>query len=230
MTTPPITSPVLLTVRGTLVPKDLEAARVLHNETAGSAPGIAAARALGDLSHNVYTPSLVSKQSGAKAGELLFLDRWIHPRGIMEFFGNAHVQAQGKNMFSQKDATVWMAAVGSFSYVLPAPKAKTARHVGMIRATIASPEKTLAIFHAADEKALPTARRRGLLSHELFIKVAAPGDTGPLELLGLDVWSDFAGMTEHYGDPNEMSALSGAFAGPPQVSVWDQAEGAWSEW
>lgn len=37
---------VLLTIRGTLVPKTLESACGLHNETAGSAQGIAAARGL----------------------------------------------------------------------------------------------------------------------------------------------------------------------------------------
>ena len=39
----PIDWPVLLTVRGTTVPKTLEEARVLHNQTAGSPQGIAAA-------------------------------------------------------------------------------------------------------------------------------------------------------------------------------------------
>jgi quinol monooxygenase YgiN len=191
---------------------------------------VAAARSFGDLSHNVYVPSQRSKQSSAKAGELLFLDRWDNPQGIMEFFSNPHVQGQAAKMFSARDAAVWMPARGSFSYRLPAPRAKSERYVGIIRGPVKTPEQAIAVFTAADQKAQRTARKRGLLSHELFITLAAPGDSSPLELIGIDVWCDFAGMTEHYGDPQEMAALGGAFAGAPQASVWEQAPGNWSEW
>ncbi len=227
---PTESSLVLLTVRGTLVPRSLEEARQLHNETAGSAPGIAAARALGDLSHNVYAPSLRSKQSTAKEGELLFLDRWDDPQGIMQFFGNAHVQEQGGKMFVQKEPTIWMPARGAFAYALPAPAAKSERCVGMIRGPIASPEKAIEIFAAADKKGQRDARRRGLLSHELFIKLRAPGDDSPLELLGLDLFCDFTGMSEHYADPTHMSPLRAAFSGPAQPTAWEAAPGQWSEW
>src|SRR5882757_6404920 len=91
----PIEWPVLLTVRGKTIPKSLEEMRVLHNQTAGSPPGIAAARSLGDLSHKAFAPCLRSPQSGAEAGELLFLDVWLHPKGIMDFFSNEQVIQQG---------------------------------------------------------------------------------------------------------------------------------------
>jgi hypothetical protein len=220
--------PVALTVRGTLIPKNLEAARVLHNETAGSQPGIAAARALSDLSHKVYAPCLKSKQSQAKAGEILFLDNWGSFKGLMEFFANVHVQEQAGKMFSQRDGSVWMAARGAFSYHLPAPMAKPARYVGIVRGPIAQPEKTIEIFRGVDEKAQRDARRRGLLSHELFVKVAQPGE--PLEILGIDHWCDFDGMSEHYADQTHMSALGGAFSGRPDPTVWEQAPGEWNEW
>jgi hypothetical protein len=45
------------------------------------------------------------------------------------------------------------------------------------------------------------------------IKLSAPGDSSPVELLGLDLWCDFAGMTEHYSDDTHMAVLGGAFAG-----------------
>jgi hypothetical protein len=218
--------PVVLTVRGTLIPTSLDAARALHNETAGSPAGIAAARALGDLSHVVYAPCLRSKQSGAAAGELLFLDTWVEARGIMEFFSNAHVQTQAAQMFSAKDATVWMPARAAYAYRLPAARGQEERFVGMVRAPIASPEETLAIFRAVDEKAVRDARRRGLLSHALYIKLGE----GQPELLGLDVWSDFDGMTEHYADATHMKGLANAFAGKPATSVWERAAGAWNEW
>jgi hypothetical protein len=226
----PFESAVLLTVRGTYIPDSLEAMRVLHNSTAGSEQGMAAARSLGDLSHNVYAPSLSSKHAGAKSGELLFIDWWDSPKGIMDFFSNPQVQQQGGKLFSKRDATLWMPARGSSSYHLYVPKAHPERYVGIVRGTVKSPEHALGVFAAVDTKAQRDARRRGLISHELFIKLNAPGESPPSELLGLDLWSDFAGMTEHYADPTHMLVLGDAFTAQPQASVWEQASGHWSEW
>ena len=222
-------SPVFLTVRGQYLPSTLEGLRVLHNDTAGSQAGIAAARALGDLSHKVYAP-VVMPQSGAKEGEVLFMDWWQDPKGLMDFFANENTQMQGTKLFKGRDATVWMPAKGAFTYNLPAAANRNERYVGLIRGPIESPEKSLNIFRAADVKAQRTARARGLLSHELFIKLNPPGDSSPLELLGVDLWCDAKGMGEHYSDPNEMKALEGAFSGAPTASVWTQAPGNWSEW
>ena len=229
--TEPFQSAVLLTVRGTYIPESLEAMRVLHNQTAGSEQGIAAVRSLGDLTHNVYAPSSATKQSGTKAGELLFVDWWDSPKGIMDFFSNPQVQQQAAKLFSDRDATLWMPASGSSSYRLPAPKAKAERFLGMIRGVIPSPEVAIGVFADVDVRAQRDARRRGLVSHELFIRMDAPGQSAPPpELLGIDIWSDFAGMTEHYADATHMSGLGAAFAGRPQTSVWEQAGGHWSEW
>jgi hypothetical protein len=100
----------------------------------------------------------------------------------------------------------------------------------MVRAPIASPERAIEIFADVDTRAQRDARRRGIISHELFIKLNPPGDHSALELLGLDVWSDFEGLSEHYADQQHMSALRAAFAGAPAASVWEQAAGDWSEW
>lgn len=222
-------TPVFLTVRGKYLAPNLEACRVIHNDTAGSQAGIVAARALGDLSHKVYAP-FASPQSSAKDGEVLFIDWWQDAKGLMDFFANENVQMQGTKLFTSRDATVWMPAKGAFTYNLPAAANKSERFVGMIRGPIANPEKSLAIFKAADLKAQRAARVRGLLSHELFIKLNPPGVSAPLELLGVDIWCDAKGMGEHYSDPNEMKALEGAFSGAPDATVWSQAPGNWSEW
>ena len=222
-------SGVFLTVRGKYLAPNLEACRLIHNETAGSAPGIAAARSLGDLSHKVYAPQ-PGPSSSAKVGEVLFIDWWQDPKGLMDFFANENVQMQGTKLFTSRDATVWMPAKGSFSYALPAAAGKNERFVGMVRGPIESPDAALEIFRAADMKAQRAARARGLLSHELFIKMNPPGDSSPLELLGVDVWCDAKGMGEHYSDPNEMKALMGAFAGAPDATTWEQAPGLWAEW
>src|SRR4029077_6612981 len=92
--------------------------------------------------------------------------------------------------------------------------------VGLVRGTIASPETAIEIFRAADTRGVKDARKRGILSHELFIKLGPPDQ--PLELLGLDVWSDHAGMTAHYSDATHMQALTGAFTARPAASIWQQ--------
>ena len=220
---------VFLTVRGQYLSESLEACRTIHNDTAGSPAGIAAARALGDLSHKVYAP-VPTPNTSAKPGEVLFLDWWQDPKGLMEFFANENVQMQGQKLFTSRDASVWMPARGSFSYSLPAPAGRNERYVGMIRGPIASPDAAIEIFREADMASQRTARARGLLSHEVFIRLHPPGQDGPLELLGVDVWHDAQGMAEHYADPSEMQGISAAFTGAPDPSVWAQAPGQWSEW
>jgi quinol monooxygenase YgiN len=215
--------PVTLTVRGTPI-RTGDAMRIVHNETAGSAQGIAAARALGDLSHKVFSP----RGGDARPDELLFLDIWIDADGIQKFFAHPDVQAQGAQLFKSKDATVWMPARGAYTYHLPSPRDTRELFVGLVRGTIASPETAIEIFRAADTRGVKDARKRGILSHELFIKLGPPDQ--PLELLGLDVWSDHAGMSAHYSDATHMQALSGAFTARPAASIWQQAAGVWSEW
>jgi hypothetical protein len=222
--------PVLLTVRGKPLPKTLEEMRVVHNATAGSPQGIAAARALGDLSHMVYAPLSADGKPTGGSNELLFIDVWVNAKGIMDFFANENVVQQGTKLFTSRDATVWMPAEGSYSYSLPAPRAKTDRYVGMVRGPITSAAASIDVFRAADIAGQQDARRRGLLSHQLFVKMNAPGDSSPLEVLGVDLWNDLAGMNEHYGDAKHMAPLANAFTGRPDTSRWEQAAGQWSEW
>jgi hypothetical protein len=224
-----IQPPVLLTVRGTLATSSLDEARSVHNDTAGAPQGIAMARALGDLSHLVFTP-VPHPQSSAKAGELMFFDIWQDARGIGEFFSKKEVQGQASRLFTSVEHAVWMPAQGSYSYELPAIRGQDQRFVGMVRGPIDSAERAIEIFAQTDVKAIRDARRRGLLSHRIFIKARMPGDTSPLELLGIDVWSNPAGMGEHYADKAHMAPLERAFSGPPAASIWEQAAGAWSEW
>ncbi|HEY1956591.1 MAG TPA: hypothetical protein VGH28_13305 [Polyangiaceae bacterium] len=218
-------SPVLLTVRGTLVPKSLDAARTLHNETAGSQQGIAAARALGDLSHKVYAP--VVKAGGTEDGELLFLDYWVSPQGIGQFFSNAHVQEQGSKLFSKRDPVVWMPAKGAFAFNLPAAQGRNDRWLGIVRGVVKSPEAAIEAFKKALSPSIVDARKRGQLSHEIYFRLPMPGENLPPEMIGIDVWCDAAGMQEHYKD---LKGLDAAFAGRPATSVWEQANGGWSEW
>jgi hypothetical protein len=217
-------APVLLTVRGHAIPKTTDAARALHNETAGSQQGIAAARSLGDLSHKVYAP--VTKAGGTAEGELLFMDFWTSPQGIGQFFSNAHVQEQGNKLFSKRDAVVWMPARGAFYFDLPAAQGRNDRFLGVVRSVVKSPEDAIGAFQKALAPTLGDARRRGQLSHHIYFRIPMPGETLPPEMIGIDLWCDAEGMQEHY---RELKGLDGAFAAKPAMSVWEQAPG-FSEW
>jgi hypothetical protein len=217
---------VLLTVRGTLVPQGAEAACKAHNDTAGSPDGIAAARALGDLSHKVYAPV---PGLGAEDGELLFLDWWKTAEGIGTFFSDPRVHGMASVLFTQREGVTWMPARDAFGFELPPPMAKAGRFLGIVRGPVPSPEHAIGVFRASLAPKLSDARRRGQLSHHLFVKIPLPGASAAPELLGIDHWCDAAGMKEHY------ESLGGgyekAFTGKPQTSVWQQATGGvWSEW
>ncbi|MBS2028458.1 MAG: hypothetical protein JST54_11180 [Deltaproteobacteria bacterium] len=219
---------VLLTVRGTLVPKSIKEARILHNETAGSQQGMEAARALSDLSHTVFTPAEgAGKMNGAKPGELLFIDLWQDPAGLQQFFSNKHVQEQGGKLFSARDGSVWMPATGSFTFHVHPTQARPSKYVGIIRAVVKDPHAAVAHFAKTLPQNVRNARRRGQLSHELFVRLGALNE--PVEILGLDTWSTLEGLIEHYSDAKSMDGMDKLFASEPATSVWEQATG-FNEW
>lgn len=220
-------APVLLTVRGTTLPPNVDAARVLHNETAGSDAGREAARALGDLSHCVYLPVDAGALSDANVGELLFLDVWRDPSGLQTFFADHGVQQQAGRMFSSREGAVWMPGRGGFSFAVPTTQAAPARFVGLFRAKVSSPEAAIAAFATMAHKALPASRRRGLLSHTLYVKMGAAGE--PAEVLGVDHWTSLEGLQAHYQDKTAMQGIGDVLRGPPSPSVWQQAVGL-NEW
>ncbi|MEM6991961.1 MAG: hypothetical protein AAF721_15740 [Myxococcota bacterium] len=221
--------PVLLTVRGTIAQPNLDAVRKIHNETAGSPEGIANARGLGDLSHKVYEP-IVGPQSQAKAGEALFMDTWLDADGIMKFFGDERVAKTSTMLFEAREPAIWVAAEGAFHYAQPAPMGKDGGYVGLVRGEVTDAAKAIATFASGAVGSLSAARRRGLVSHSVYVKLAAPGDSAPTEVLGFERWFDRDGMAEHYTDDEAMRPLGGVFAGRPDATMWKQADGHWSEW
>ncbi|HLF42000.1 MAG TPA: hypothetical protein VJA46_00575 [Acidimicrobiia bacterium] len=217
---------VLLSVRGKTVPTVRDAARNLHNQTAGSPQGIAGARALGDLSHSVFTP--LPGVPGADENELLFLDVWKDVAGIGTFFSDEVVQQGAALLFSEREAVIWMPAEGAFGFELPAPMHLTGRYLGIARGLIDDPEHAIDVFRKTHESSISDARRLGQLSHQLFIRVPMPGQPTELEAIGLDLWADSGGMGEYY---SALSGFEAAFSGETQTSVWEQATGGiWTEW
>ena len=74
---------------------------------------------------------------------------------------------------------------------------------------------------------LSDARRLGQLSHQLYVRLPMPGESGQAEVMGVDVWACEKGLQEHYAS---LSGYEAAFSAEPQTSVWEQADGDWREW
>jgi hypothetical protein len=214
----------LLTIRGTLAPTSLEAARQVHNQTAGSPDGVAAARSLGDLSHMVYIPA------GEGFGELFIMDLWTSPSGLNQFFSDPQVQQGAGMMFTQRDPVLWAPAEGFFSYHIPTPTGHNDRYIGVIRGTVASREQSSTTMNTIVSQGLHKARKLGNLSHETYFQLTPPGAPESLELLGVDVWSNFEGMNEYYSDPEFNHAFDGFFTLEPTTLLLQHPAGEWIEW
>jgi hypothetical protein len=219
----------LLSIRGTLSPQTLEAARKVHNETAGAPQNVAAARSLGDLSHMVYVP-LGAEQPATGAGEFLILDIWNSMDGLNQFFANKQVQEQAGMIFSERDPVVWAPASGFFSYSFPAPHDKPERIVAVVRGMVRSREEALAVHNALVSSQVNKARMAGDMSHEVYFRVAAPDAPERLEMFAVDVWMSAEGMGAYYQDPDFVRGFQALFAGQPLTSVWVHPAGEWVEW
>ena len=214
----------LLTIRGTLAPPSLEAARQVHNQTAGAPEGVAAAKSLGDLSHMVYVPA----EQGY--GEIFIMDLWTSPTGLNQFFSDPQVQQGAAMIFTQRDPVVWAPAEGFFTYHLPAPTGHNDRYIGVIRGNVASREQARATLNTIASDSLHKARKLGNLSHEAYFRLSPPGSTESLELLGVDVWSNLEGMNEYYSDPDFNHAFDGFYTAEPSTLVLKHPAGEWVEW
>jgi hypothetical protein len=217
----------LLAIRGTLAPESLEAARKIHNETAGAPANVAAARSLGDLSHMVYTPA---PESSLGAEEFLILDLWNSLEGLNQFFANEQVQEQAGLIFSKRDPVVWAPADGFAGHHLPAPDGKHDRVVALVRGTVNSPDAARTIHNSLTDGLLNKARLAGALAHEAYFRMAPPDTPESLEFFSVDVWMDGAGMGQFYQDPEFGRGFQELFAGAPTTSVWTHPAGEWVEW
>jgi len=220
------TSPYLLAIRGALAPTTLEAARAVHNETAGAPANVEAARTMGDLSHMVYVPV----QSGSEAREFLILDLWNSLEGLNGFFENPQVQHQAGLIFTERDPVVWMPASGFASYHLPAPHGKNERIVAVVRGKVQSHEQACSVHNSIVSGAVNRARRAGALSHDAYVRLAPPDSPESLQFFAVDVWMDAAGMGQFYQDPEFLSGFEQLFTEEASTSVWVHPAGDWVEW
>ena len=221
----------LLTIRGTLAATSLDAARDVHNQTAGAPANIAAAQALGDVSHMVYVPMPHDGHIQAEgAGEFLIMDMWNSMEGLNTFFADPHVQQGGAMIFSQRDPVVWATAEGFASFHIPAPFGKNERLVTVARGTVKSKSEAQRLHNTAIGKTLGKARKLGMLSHEAYFRMAAPGSAEALEFFGVDVWMSGEGMGDFYGDDDFLAGFNQIFTAEAADSVWVHPRGNWIEW
>jgi hypothetical protein len=205
----------------------LEAARTLHNATAGVPANVAAAKSLGDLSHMVYVPV---DHSGSGAGEFLILDQWNSLEGLNTFFANKQVQEQAGQIFTQRDPVVWAPAEGFCNYHFPAPFGQNERIVGIVRGMVASQDVARERHNALVAPIVNKARGAGSMSHEAYFRLSPPGIPESLEFYAVDVWYNGAGMAQFFQDPAFLSGFGQMFTGAPSASAWIHPAGEWVEW
>jgi quinol monooxygenase YgiN len=217
----------LLCIRGKLASPTQEAARKVHNETAGAPANVATAQSLGDLSHMVHVPA---QPDGKGAGEFLILDTWNSIDGLNKFFANPTVQEQAGEIYTQRDPVVWSPAEGFVGYHIPAPFGKNERIVALVRGTVPSMEKAVKIHNAGAGSMINQARKAGNLSHEAYFRLAAPGSPEALEFFAVDTWINADRMNAYYNQPGFMQTLEGLFSAQPDFSIWVHPKGEWVEW
>jgi hypothetical protein len=215
----------LLTVRGKAKAASTEEARTTHNSTAGNPAGVAAARSLGDLSHQVFTG-----YGDAQAGQVLFIDFWNSLTGLGQFFSDPQVLAGADLLFSNRDAPVWAATSGFGGFHLTVPAGRAVTGVGLIRVPVSSLDKAADAFTAYTAATINASRRHGIVSHSVWSRVPNQGEEPASEVLGVDLWMDPAEMSGYYDLGRGFDALGPVFAGEPDTSVWQSAPGDWIEW
>lgn len=221
----------LLTIRGTLSPATLDEARKIHNQTAGNPAGVAAAQSLGDVSHMVYVPMQHDGHAKTKgAGEFLIMDLWASLEGLNTFFADKQVQEGGAMIFSDRDPVVWAPAEGFTSFHIPAPFGKNDRIIAVVRGTVKSKDEAQKLHNTAMTKTIGKARKLGILSHEAYLRVAAPGSPEALEFFAVDVWMSGEGMGDFYGDEDFLAGFNHLFTAEAADSVWIHPKGDWVEW
>ncbi len=218
----------LLTVMGKVKPTSIEATCELHNQTAGNPGGVAAAKSLGDMSHMTFMP--LDAATNFK-NDLLFMDIWNSMDGLNQFFSDPQVKGGADMMFASREAVVWTKLDGFLNFHFPSPTGKNDRIIGLVRGTVKSIEEAEAIHNAAIEGQVKTSRAAGILSHDFYVRMAAPGSPEALEILGVDVWMNAESMMKHYMSAEfQSSGLYKMYASKPSSSTWVHPKGEWVEW
>ena len=218
----------LLTVMGKVKTESIAATCALHNQTAGHPEGVAAAKHLGNMSHNVYMPL---DATASFKGDLLFLDIWNSMEGLEQFFSDPQVQGGAEMLFATREGVVWRKLDSFLNYNFSTPLGENTRIIGLVRGRVNSIEAAEAIHNAAIESQVKSARAAGIVSHAFYVRMATPDSPEALEVLGMDVWMNAEGMMKYYMSPEfQGSGIYKMFASKAESSLWVRPEGSWIEW
>ncbi len=218
----------LLTVMGKVKPCSVADTCTLHNQTAGDPGGVAAAKSLGDMSHMTFMPLTAATNF---TGDLLFMDIWNNVEGLNQFFSDPQVQGGADIMFASRDAVLWGRLDNFLHFQFPAPTGHNTRIIGLVRGFVKSLDEAEGIHNDAISKMVNRSRTAGIISHEFYVRMAAPGSPEALEVLGVDVWMNADSMMKHYMSPEfQQSGLYKIFASKPASSTWVHPDGGWVEW
>ena len=110
------------------------------------------------------------------------------------------------------------------------PSGASPAAVGLLRAGVASLEAAAAAFNAYAAATINTARKYGQIEHATWSRLPNPGETITPEVIGVDLWIDADQMNAYYQLGIGFEHFGPVFDGEPQTSVWQAAEGQWTEW
>lgn len=79
-------------------------------------------------------------------------------------------------------------------------------------------------------KSVNKARRLGMLSHEAYFRMAAPGSPEALEYFQVDTWMSGEGMGAYHSDEDFLASFNNFFTAEAVDSVWVHPKGDWVEW
>ena len=99
-----------------------------------------------------------------------------------------------------------------------------------MRGTVNSVAEAKELHNTAMTRTISKARKFGMLSHQAYFRVAAPGSPEALEFLGVDVWMSAEGLGDYYGDEDFLAGFNHIFTSEVADSVWVHPEGDWTEW
>ena len=221
---PETSSKFLFTNFGTVRPPSAEETRVIHNANIGDPESVATVHALGDLSHVVYAPL------GEWTGELILIDQWTSREGIQQFMANPTIREHGHRLFSISRPGVWRLGEGFLHYTINTSASQADRFLALLHGPVTSLDAAKLAYNQVFSQRISEARKLGLVSHELFIRLPLEGSPDSVEILGIDSWFKPDGPRQLYVDPEFRAAFADVFTSPPQTWVLHRPEGFWIEW
>jgi hypothetical protein len=100
----------------------------------------------------------------------------------------------------------------------------------VVRGTATSLERAQDAMNTLWSKRVNEARKLGLVSHEVFVRLAPPDSTAAPEIIGVDMWSNREGFNQIYADPSFMQSFDGVFTAPAATWILQRPAGDWVEW